>query len=109
MRFWGQLLRKFLRGTQGRPDLCFGGFSNFARKVCGPVWSTWGTALGEDKLGARATIFTTKVVRRARAGETFPHTLAFYPSLNRSLICFSSNTPPLKPSLLHPLPHTPPS
>ena len=25
-RFWGQVLRKYLQGTQGRPELCFGGF-----------------------------------------------------------------------------------
>ena len=28
-RFWGQVLRKYLRGTQGRPKLCFGGFSTY--------------------------------------------------------------------------------
>ena len=26
-RFWGQVLRKYLKGTQGRPELRFGGFS----------------------------------------------------------------------------------
>ena len=26
-RFWGQVLSKYLLGTQGRPNLCFGGFS----------------------------------------------------------------------------------
>ena len=26
-RFWGQVLTKYLRGTQGRSELCFGGFS----------------------------------------------------------------------------------
>ena len=36
-----------------------------AGKVCGLVWSTWGTSLGEDKLGARARILNTKVARRA--------------------------------------------
>ena len=38
-----------------------------AGKVCGLVKSTWGTSLGEDKLGARDTI-PTKVARRACAG-----------------------------------------
>ena len=28
-RFWGQVLRKYLQGTQGRPELCFGGFSTY--------------------------------------------------------------------------------
>ena len=28
-RFWGQVLRKYLWGTQGRPELCFGGFSTY--------------------------------------------------------------------------------
>ena len=27
--FWGQVLRKYLRGTQGRPDLCFSGFGTY--------------------------------------------------------------------------------
>ena len=43
-----------------------------ARKVCGLVRSTWGTSLGEDKLGARDKILNTKVARRACAGQTFP-------------------------------------
>ena len=43
----------------------------FARKVCGLVRSTRGTSRGEDKLGARDRILTTKVARRARAGQTF--------------------------------------
>ena len=29
VRFWGQVLRKYLRGTQGCPHLCFGGFSTY--------------------------------------------------------------------------------
>ena len=43
--------------------------------VCGnttpgcPLWSTWGTSLGEDKPGARARILKTKVPRRACAGR----------------------------------------
>ena len=40
----------------------------FAWKVCGVVRSTWGTSLGEDKLGARDKILNTKVVCRACAG-----------------------------------------
>ena len=32
--------------------------------------STWGTSLGEDKLGARDKILNTKVARRACAGNT---------------------------------------
>ena len=43
-----------------------------ARKVCGPVRSTWGTSLGGDKLGARDRILNPKVARRACAGQTFP-------------------------------------
>ena len=43
-----------------------------AEKVCGLVRSTWGTSQGEDKPGARDKILTTKVARRARAGQTFP-------------------------------------
>ena len=43
-----------------------------AEKVCGLVWSTWGTSQGEDKLGARDKILNTKVARRACAGQTFP-------------------------------------
>ena len=42
-------------------------------KVCGLVRSTWGTSLGEDKLGARCRILNTKVACRARAGQTFHH------------------------------------
>jgi hypothetical protein len=47
-----------------------------AEKVCSLLWSTWGTSLGEDKLGARDKICNTKVAWRAcagRAGQTFPH------------------------------------
>ena len=33
--------------------------------------STWGTSLGEDKLGATDKVLNTKVARRARAGQTF--------------------------------------
>ena len=44
-----------------------------AEKVCGLVWSTWGTSQGEDKLGARDKILNTKVARWACAGQTFPH------------------------------------
>ena len=29
VRFCGQVLRKYLQGTQGRRDLCFGGFSTY--------------------------------------------------------------------------------
>ena len=45
-----------------------------AGKVCGLVRSTWGSSLGEDKLGARVgyLILNTKVARQARAGQTFP-------------------------------------
>ena len=44
----------------------------FAWKVCGLLRSTWGTSLGEDKLGTRHKILNTKVARRACAGQTFP-------------------------------------
>ena len=37
----------------------------FAGKVCSPVRFTWGTSLGEDKLGARVRILNTKVAHRA--------------------------------------------
>ena len=37
----------------------------FARKVCHPVWSFWGTYLGKDKLRARARILNTKAGCRA--------------------------------------------
>ena len=40
-----------------------------AGKVCGLVQSTWGTSLGENKIGARDKILNTKVVRRACAGR----------------------------------------
>ena len=36
-----------------------------AWKVCGLVWSTWGTSQEEDKLGARDKILNTNVARRA--------------------------------------------
>ena len=36
-----------------------------AWKVCGLLQPTWGTSLGEDKLGARDRILNKKVVRRA--------------------------------------------
>ena len=29
VHFWGQVLRKYLRGPQDRPDVCFGGFSTY--------------------------------------------------------------------------------
>ena len=29
MRFLGQVFKKYLRGTQGRPDLCFTGFGTY--------------------------------------------------------------------------------
>ena len=44
-----------------------------AGKVCGLVWSTWGTSQGEDKLGAKDKILFTKVAHWACAGQTFPH------------------------------------
>ena len=44
-----------------------------AGKVCSLVRSTWGTSRGEDNLGARDRIRNTKVARRARARQTFPH------------------------------------
>ena len=53
-----------------------------AGKVCGLVRSTWGTSLGEDKLGARDKILNTKVARRACAGQTFPQC---YPLVVRSM------------------------
>ena len=34
VRFWGQVLRKYLRGTQGCPGLCFGGFSIYREPNC---------------------------------------------------------------------------
>ena len=40
-----------------------------AGKVCGIVQSTWGTSLGEDKLGARDKILNTKVARWACTGR----------------------------------------
>ena len=43
-----------------------------AGKVCGPVLFTWGPSQGEDKLGARDRILSTKVARRACAGHTSP-------------------------------------
>ena len=52
----------------------------FVRKVCGLVQPTWGTTLGEDKLGARDRILDTKVVHRACARQTFtPCTCMFSP------------------------------
>ena len=29
VRFWRQALKKYVRGTQGRPNLCFGGFNTY--------------------------------------------------------------------------------
>ena len=49
-----------------------------AEKVCGLVRSTWGTAQGEDKLGARDKILNTKVARRACTGQTFPLRVCVY-------------------------------
>ena len=43
-----------------------------AGKVCGLVRSTWGTSLGEGRLGARDRILNTKVACWACAGQTFP-------------------------------------
>ena len=43
-----------------------------AGKVCGLVWSTWGTSQGEDKLGARDKRLNTKVAHRACSAQTFP-------------------------------------
>ena len=48
-----------------------------AGKVCGLVQSTWGTSLGEDKLGAEDRILNTsfaqtKVARWACGRQTFP-------------------------------------
>ena len=40
-----------------------------AGKVCGLVRSTWGTSLGEDKVGARDRILNRKVARRACTGR----------------------------------------
>ena len=48
--------------------------SCLAGKVCSPVRSTWGTSLGEDKLGARDRILNTKVAHR---GRTFPPHLCY--------------------------------
>ena len=62
-----------------------------ARKVCGLVRPTWGTSLGEDKLGARDKILNTKVVRRACAGQTFPPE-------GHARHCFRLQCPQLAPS-----------
>ena len=37
-RFSGQVLRKYLQGTQGRPELCFGGFSTCGEPNCPLSW-----------------------------------------------------------------------
>ena len=37
------------------------------------MWSTWGASPWEGKSGAEVGIVNTKVARRARAGQTFPH------------------------------------
>ena len=39
------------------------------------MWSTWGASPWEGKSGAEVGIVNTKVARRARAGQTFPHML----------------------------------
>ena len=44
----------------------------FVGKVCSHTWSTWGASPGEGKSGAEVGIVNRKVVRQARAGQTFP-------------------------------------
>ena len=56
----------------------------FARNVCSPVQSTWGISLGEDKLGARASILNTKVARRATIP---PHTFGRMPMHGSACAC----------------------
>ena len=67
-----------------------------AEKVCGLVRSTWGTSQGEDKLGARDKILSTKVVRRACTRQTFPYgkgyTIIYFVPI---LFHFCSNLSPL--------------
>ena len=45
--FWGQVLRKYLQGTQGRPELCFGGFSTFGEPIR-PLSSTQPSGATEE-------------------------------------------------------------
>ena len=45
-----------------------------------------GGRVGEDELGARDKILNTKVARRARAGQTFPHRMTL--SLQKALTAF---------------------
>ena len=51
----------------------------FLRKVCDPLWSTWGTPLGEGKSGVKAGIINPKVARRARAGQPPPPRPSVHP------------------------------
>ena len=74
----------------------------FAGKVCGLVWSTWGTSLGEDKLGARDRTLNAKVgTHRANIPPmstvqvTVAHLASFQTLHPRALQC-----PPPPPSLL---------
>ena len=46
MCLWGQVVRKYLRGTQGQPDLFFGGFNTCAEPNC-PLSSIQPSAASE--------------------------------------------------------------
>ena len=46
--------------------------TRFVGKVCSPLWSTWGTPLGEGKSGVKAGMVNTKVARRLRTGHPPP-------------------------------------
>ena len=84
LRIWPILCTQFL--TMARVVVGSGGSDLFlllnshilgyarclAGKVCGLVWSTWGTSQGEDKPGARDRILNTKVARRANLPPPWP-------------------------------------
>ena len=81
----------------------------FAGKVCGPVQSTWGTSRGENKIGARARILSTKVARQTNI-PPIPHftsRCAPPPPISSTPRCIQITPLSSPPSLTSPLYPTP--
>ena len=60
--FWGQVLRKYLQGTQGRPELCVSGFSTYGEPNC-PLSSNQPSSVIEETGPIFVTVSVTFVTQ----------------------------------------------
>ena len=62
--------------------------TRFVGKVCSPLWSTWGTPLGEGKSGVKAGMVPPPFYKQG----TFPHRIY--------LLSILLSSPPVKRNLI---------